>query len=281
MALGLARMLRHRVAVELRPPLPRREPDRVLAALARDALDVAARLPLHPARRQPPGERRRDANLMTTMGLGGLWHGASLNFVVWGLYHGVLLVGTHHLARLAVPPAARGRGARHVRARDVRLGLLPPALGRGDRAHDRRARRSARARRVPRHGSRCSSRSRAPGAGRRTRSARGASTRSACCAPRASRRSSRSASRPSTPATPSSTSASDEAARRLRRRRRAPSRRSGRPRLVDRPVRLVHEDGRGRRRAPLRLLCSRRSSSGRSTARTSSRSSSAARRARS
>src|SRR5919204_273421 len=46
------------------------------------------------------GERRRDANLLTTMGLGGLWHGASLNFVVWGLYQGVLLLGTHHLRRL-------------------------------------------------------------------------------------------------------------------------------------------------------------------------------------
>ena len=45
---------RDRAAVELRPPLQRREPDRVLAALARDALDVAPRLRLHPARRQPP-----------------------------------------------------------------------------------------------------------------------------------------------------------------------------------------------------------------------------------
>jgi alginate O-acetyltransferase complex protein AlgI len=42
------------------------------------------------------GERRRDANLLATMGLGGLWHGASLNFVAWGLYHGLLLAGTHH-----------------------------------------------------------------------------------------------------------------------------------------------------------------------------------------
>jgi alginate O-acetyltransferase complex protein AlgI len=52
------------------------------------------------------GERRRDANLMATMGLGGLWHGASLNFVVWGLYQGVLLLATHRLRRLAlrVPP---------------------------------------------------------------------------------------------------------------------------------------------------------------------------------
>lgn len=42
------------------------------------------------------GERRRDVNLMVTMGLGGLWHGAALNFVAWGLYHGGLLVGTNH-----------------------------------------------------------------------------------------------------------------------------------------------------------------------------------------
>jgi len=42
------------------------------------------------------GDRRRDLNLLATMGLGGLWHGASLNFVAWGLYHGLLLAGTHH-----------------------------------------------------------------------------------------------------------------------------------------------------------------------------------------
>ena len=45
------------------------------------------------------GERRRDANLLATMGLGGLWHGASLNFVVWGLYQGLLLLTTHHLRK--------------------------------------------------------------------------------------------------------------------------------------------------------------------------------------
>jgi D-alanyl-lipoteichoic acid acyltransferase DltB (MBOAT superfamily) len=30
-------------------------------------------------------------NLMVTMLLGGLWHGANLTFVAWGLYHGILL----------------------------------------------------------------------------------------------------------------------------------------------------------------------------------------------
>jgi D-alanyl-lipoteichoic acid acyltransferase DltB (MBOAT superfamily) len=32
-------------------------------------------------------------NLLVTMLLGGLWHGAAWNFVLWGLFHGVLLIG--------------------------------------------------------------------------------------------------------------------------------------------------------------------------------------------
>jgi D-alanyl-lipoteichoic acid acyltransferase DltB (MBOAT superfamily) len=31
-------------------------------------------------------------NLMLTMALGGLWHGAAWNFVIWGIYHGSILV---------------------------------------------------------------------------------------------------------------------------------------------------------------------------------------------
>jgi len=37
------------------------------------------------------GRRRTYANLMITMLLGGLWHGASWNFVLWGFLHGVYL----------------------------------------------------------------------------------------------------------------------------------------------------------------------------------------------
>ena len=33
-----------------------------------------------------------DRNLLLTMALGGLWHGASWNFVVWGIYHGLCLI---------------------------------------------------------------------------------------------------------------------------------------------------------------------------------------------
>lgn len=39
------------------------------------------------------GEWRTARNLFLTMALGGLWHGASWNFVVWGMYNGLLLIG--------------------------------------------------------------------------------------------------------------------------------------------------------------------------------------------
>jgi D-alanyl-lipoteichoic acid acyltransferase DltB (MBOAT superfamily) len=37
------------------------------------------------------GERKTYQNLMTTMVLGGLWHGAAWNFVLWGFYQGAIL----------------------------------------------------------------------------------------------------------------------------------------------------------------------------------------------
>src|SRR5947199_8100039 len=41
------------------------------------------------------GESRRYQNLMTTMLLGGLWHGAAWNFVIWGGMHGLYLCINH------------------------------------------------------------------------------------------------------------------------------------------------------------------------------------------
>lgn len=37
------------------------------------------------------GKFRQYLNLIITMFLGGLWHGASWNFVLWGMFHGVAL----------------------------------------------------------------------------------------------------------------------------------------------------------------------------------------------
>jgi D-alanyl-lipoteichoic acid acyltransferase DltB (MBOAT superfamily) len=45
------------------------------------------------------GERQTHRNLLLTMLLGGLWHGAAWNFVVWGLYQGLLLIGHRILTR--------------------------------------------------------------------------------------------------------------------------------------------------------------------------------------
>lgn len=41
------------------------------------------------------GRRRTYRNLLATMLLGGLWHGAAWTFVVWGAFHGLLLVVYH------------------------------------------------------------------------------------------------------------------------------------------------------------------------------------------
>ena len=74
-------------------------------------------------------------NLMITMVLGGLWHGAAWTFVLWGAFHGAMLV---HRAR----PRRPGRPA-HPRwlrwSRHLRLGLLrldPVPLARPRRVLD-------------------------------------------------------------------------------------------------------------------------------------------------
>ncbi len=41
------------------------------------------------------GSSRRQANLLITMLLGGLWHGAGWNFVIWGGLHGLYLMVNH------------------------------------------------------------------------------------------------------------------------------------------------------------------------------------------
>jgi D-alanyl-lipoteichoic acid acyltransferase DltB (MBOAT superfamily) len=41
------------------------------------------------------GLGRQGLNTMITMGLSGLWHGAGWTFVLWGLAHGVMLVGNN------------------------------------------------------------------------------------------------------------------------------------------------------------------------------------------
>jgi len=58
------------------------------------------------------GEGRTYVNLMVTMLLGGLWHGARWNFVVWGAIHGAALCGERLLRTRGGVPAPAGAAAR-------------------------------------------------------------------------------------------------------------------------------------------------------------------------
>ena len=57
-------------------------------------------IPLGGSRR---GRGRTSLNLLATMVLGGLWHGAAWTFVLWGLIHGVGLVADRRLRELHLP----------------------------------------------------------------------------------------------------------------------------------------------------------------------------------
>ncbi|WP_269543151.1 MBOAT family O-acyltransferase [Cerasicoccus fimbriatus] len=46
------------------------------------------------------GLAMRDTNIMITMFLGGLWHGAGWTFVIWGVLHGAYLLINHHFKEL-------------------------------------------------------------------------------------------------------------------------------------------------------------------------------------
>ena len=56
------------------------------------------------------GRARTYLNLLATMVLGGLWHGAAWTFVAWGAYHGALLAIRRALSERAA--ACAGGGAR-------------------------------------------------------------------------------------------------------------------------------------------------------------------------
>ena len=58
------------------------------------------------------GRLQRYVNLMITMLLGGLWHGAAWTFVIWGALHGVYLCINHAWANFGPPiPQALQRPA--------------------------------------------------------------------------------------------------------------------------------------------------------------------------
>ena len=92
MAVGLARMFGVRLPLNFNSPYKARSIAEfwrrwhmTLSRFLKDYLYI----PLGGNRHGPT---RRQLNLATTMILGGLWHGAGWNFVIWGALHGLFLV---------------------------------------------------------------------------------------------------------------------------------------------------------------------------------------------
>jgi D-alanyl-lipoteichoic acid acyltransferase DltB (MBOAT superfamily) len=110
MARGLARMLGLELTVNFDSPYHASSPSDfwkrwhiTLSSWLRDYLYI----PLGGNRK---GKVRTDVNLMITMLLGGLWHGAGWNFIIWGGFHGLLLLVFH---RIEAPWERLHRVVRH------------------------------------------------------------------------------------------------------------------------------------------------------------------------
>ena len=107
MARGLARMLGLEFSINFDSPYHADSPSDFwkrwhvsLSSWLRDYLYI----PLGGNRQ---GKTRTGINLFLTMLLGGLWHGAGFNFLVWGAFHGAILLVYHRTqAPWATLPAA-------------------------------------------------------------------------------------------------------------------------------------------------------------------------------
>jgi D-alanyl-lipoteichoic acid acyltransferase DltB (MBOAT superfamily) len=109
MAVGLARMFGLRLPYNFNSPYKAtsiidfwRRWHMTLSRFLRDYVYI----PLGGNRRGPS---RRHLNLMLTMLLGGLWHGAGWTFVVWGALHGTYLLVNHAWNGFAARAGAPGR----------------------------------------------------------------------------------------------------------------------------------------------------------------------------
>ena len=95
MAIGLSRLFGIKLPVNFHSPYKAgniiifwRHWHMTLSRFVRDYLSI----PLGGSRK---GSFRRYLNLMVTMVLGGLWHGAGWNFLIWGALHGCYLMINH------------------------------------------------------------------------------------------------------------------------------------------------------------------------------------------
>lgn len=115
MALGLARMFGYHLPINFNAPYRStsivelwRRWHLTLAHFLRDYLYI----PLGGNRK---GELRHYVNLMLTMTIGGLWHGAAWTFVAWGAMHGLYLTVNQLWRRRFGPPKAETLGGNAVK----------------------------------------------------------------------------------------------------------------------------------------------------------------------
>ena len=84
-------------------------------------------IPLGGSRRR---ERRVALNTIAAMTVSGIWHGAAWNYVLWGLYHGVLLAGYRFFQRSRLPLQPKGLlGQRVVYLASVAMTFLAFTVG--------------------------------------------------------------------------------------------------------------------------------------------------------
>jgi D-alanyl-lipoteichoic acid acyltransferase DltB (MBOAT superfamily) len=130
MAIGLGRMMGVRLPYNFASPYRSssiidfwRRWHMTLSAFLRDYLYI----PLGGNRKGPA---RRSVNLMITMLLGGLWHGAGWTFIVWGGLHGIYLLINHAWnERTARVRAQTGRAPAIVLGPIVSSGVTLLAVG--------------------------------------------------------------------------------------------------------------------------------------------------------
>ena len=108
MAIGVGRILGYRIPRNFKSPYAATNPQEFwkrwhisLSTWLKDYLYI----PMGGSR--GAGRLRTARNLMTTMVLGGLWHGANWTFVLWGTLHGLLLAIWHGFKKmkLSIPHA--------------------------------------------------------------------------------------------------------------------------------------------------------------------------------
>ncbi|MDE6383322.1 MAG: MBOAT family protein [Paramuribaculum sp.] len=103
MAIGIALLLGYQFADNFRSPFKSQSPSEFwrrwhisLSTWLRDYVYI-------PMGGNRCSKLRRNANLASTMVIGGLWHGASWMYLIWGALHGALLVG--HKSLKAIFPS--------------------------------------------------------------------------------------------------------------------------------------------------------------------------------